>query len=307
MSITPASSATEDVGVVAGFVRHVDLALESNNEARAKCLQPGGGMSIAPASSATQDAGVLAGLARHGDLILESDTCLMPTRVIFLDPGFRGMISIQVSETALVSQLLEHLCQLLSQPAETVSLLYQGWELDPKLTLAQRGVVLPSSSGRRRGSEVMVVCSVLQKINPTTLQRLLDECPAVKPRPLQARRCPLEGTEAKHAASPGCYCGRPPASVESLEVESVNADSDVSSEWYNVPSLRLSQSWCELSEPSGVFDAQHVQSADDSMQFNELSEPSGVFHDHRHLEGTDDGMQLNDEWTFCLEDIEECN
>lgn len=248
-----------------------------NHETTSKGPEETRGTSIVPAASPPADSlretGVLAGLARHGDLILESDTCLLPTRIIFHDPCFRGIISVQVSETALVSQLLEHLCELLSQPTETACLLHQGRELDPNLPIPQQGVVLTSSSGRRRGWEIHLVCSMRQNINPTLLQCLLDECPAVAPWSAQAPHCLSEGTEVKHVVE-GCCCTRPLAMVQDLAIAGDDKDSDVSSEWYNVQSLHLSRTWSELGATSRVSD------------------------DYRSAQGIEVGVQLDDEGPF---------
>lgn len=248
-----------------------------NHETTSKGPEETCGTSIVPAASPPADSlretGVLAGLARHGDLILESDTCLLPTRIIFHDPCFRGITSVQVSETALVSQLLEHLCELLSQPTETACLLHQGRELDPNLPLPQPGVVLTSSSGRRRGWEIHLVCSMRQTINPTLLQCLLEECPAVAPWSVQAPHCLSEGTEVKHVVE-GCCCTRPLALVQDLAIAVDDKDSDVSSEWYNVQSLHLSRTWSELGATSRVSD------------------------DYRSAQGIEVGVQLDDEGPF---------
>lgn len=245
-----------------------------NDEDAIKGLEDGGGTSIVPIAAAKppdspSSVGIFAGLARHGDLILEGDTRLLPTRVIFHDPGFRGIISIQISETASVSQLSNHLCRLLSQSTETACLLHQGQELDPKLPLTQQGVVLPSFSGRRRGSEIHVVCSMQQRIDPAKLQRLVDDCPAAKRTPLQALHCLAE----RGVVAPAWW----PA--EDLAATLDDKDSDMSSEWYNVPSLHLSHAWSELSATSKEFD--------DHQSFEDIV-----------------GAQLDDEWSFCLEGMD---
>lgn len=247
-----------------------------NHEATSKGPEETCDISVVPAASPPaeplREVRVLAGLARRGDLILESDTCLLPARIIFHDPCFRGVISVQVSETALVSQLLEHLCELLSQPAETAYLLHQGQLLDPKLPLPESGVVLPSSSGRRRGWEIHLVCSMHQSIDPALLQCLLDECPAVTPWLLQAPRCLSGGTEVEHMFE-GCCCTRPLAFVQDLAIAD-DKDSDVSSEWYNVQSLHLSCTWSELGATSRVSD------------------------DTRSAQGIEVGVQLDEQWPF---------
>lgn len=107
--------------------------------------------------------------------------------------GFLGSLA----KSSTVGELREELSQKLDVPLNTLSLAYQGRDLEDKLTLRDNGIVEPGAAARRSGARIELVFLLRGDVLPGAARRALDQARRTAAERAERERVEREALEAR--------------------------------------------------------------------------------------------------------------